>query len=925
MVSARVLQLLGLACLASVLPIRGNDNHLIIAPQSPVLEIGTNFTATCMIISRANVTVDELCWSLSKTIIPKEQYTKVNTSAFNVTLQITNEEKEWLFCHCNSSLANVLHSGKFVHGILLRKGYRPQKPENLSCVALQEKDHISKTMTCQWDALGRQTSDVPIKYTLYLNVYPVDHRLTAEEELSEEAERDGVSRSRCPPRSRGTSSYNVTTTEKRVKIDMGDAFPDFMELEIWVEAHNSLGREESEHLRKEAGYFVKTNPPTAISAISEQAFPTSLLMNWTSPLNKGYTNVMYEIRFRTDGSHSWNYVPLREMTKDKKSFRIQDLKPDTLYDTQVRSKISKDYGYWSEWSHSAINRTPEAPPASGPDVWRSIYNGVGISDRRVQLLCKDPELSNGKIIWFDLRIHGERGQFMNESSEWERILVNRSDEDYRSTQRRITVLKEITLADRQSIRVDVKAANSAGESIKTTITIPERATELPPVERLTVRSQGGQLWLQWHPPKEAVAVSEYVVEWVTGDKKDWQRVAKGTKLTAIKGNLEKYVSYTVFVYPIYTRKAGKAVSMEAFLEQGVPKEAPPVNVDGKVGRKHAELTWKPLPPDIIRGFITNYTIFYRSDTEERSACDGSSRHHLIHFDLTVPNTSYRTWIRVSTIAGSATGSKHSFTTAKYEDRMIELIVVGVSLGFLFVVVMTMLLCVYKRDAIKRNFWPQIPNPGESTIGTWSPDYPLKVRTCCRGPKENSLSGISVLDVCDTKSVFEEDKTSLPLKKDKYLSEEHSSGIGGSSCMSSPRQSVSDSDEGGDIADTTASTVQYSSVVASSGYKGQTPSSQAQQAIFSRSESTQPLLDSEENPDVLVHERFPRQPCFSRAAGIEDDTNQLEAEQQVMLEPLDFCSLEEDSETANTDEHLADWLTAAPASSYMPQLGGYRPQ
>lgn len=30
--------------------------------------------------------------------------------------------------------------------------------------------------------------------------------------------------------------------------------------------------------------------------------------------------------------------------------------------------------------------------------------------------------------------------------------------------------------------------------------------------------------------------------------------------------------------------------------------------------------------------------------------------------------------------------------------------------------------------IKKNFWPQIPNPGESTIGNWSPDYPLKVRT-----------------------------------------------------------------------------------------------------------------------------------------------------------------------------------------------------
>lgn len=199
------------------------------------------------------------------------------------------------------------------------------------------------------------------------------------------------------------------------------------------------------------------------------------------------------------------------------------------------------------------------------------------------------------------------------------------------------------------------------------------------------------------------------------------------------------------------------------------------------------------------------------------------------------------------------------------------------------------------------------------------------------PKENFLSGISVLDVdgSDGKSVSEEDKTSLALKKDKYLSEEHSSGIGGSSCMSSPRQSVSDSDEGADIADTTASTVQYSSVVASNGYKGQTPSAQPQQLIFSRSESTQPLLDSEENPDLLVQEGsrasqpFSQVPCFSHSAWNQDngsfpELNQLEVEPQEVLLLLDMCPSGEDSE----QKTRADGQSL---SSYMPQLGGYRPQ
>lgn len=57
-------------------------------------------------------------------------------------------------------------------------------------------------------------------------------------------------------------------------------------------------------------FVVKTNPPTALLAISEQAFPTSLLMNWTRPLNERYLSLMYEIRFRAAGSQSWNYVSM---------------------------------------------------------------------------------------------------------------------------------------------------------------------------------------------------------------------------------------------------------------------------------------------------------------------------------------------------------------------------------------------------------------------------------------------------------------------------------------------------------------------------------------------------------------------------------------------------------------------------------------
>lgn len=100
-----------------------NDNHLVIAPERPVLAIGTNFTATCMIIDTTEVTADDLYWKLSETTVSKEHYTKINRSALSVTIPVTGEKHEWLFCCCKKvSPSVILNDGKFIYGIILTKG-----------------------------------------------------------------------------------------------------------------------------------------------------------------------------------------------------------------------------------------------------------------------------------------------------------------------------------------------------------------------------------------------------------------------------------------------------------------------------------------------------------------------------------------------------------------------------------------------------------------------------------------------------------------------------------------------------------------------------------------------------------------------------------------------------------------------------------
>lgn len=192
-------------------------------PQNPVIEIGTNFTATCLIFNTTEVTADDLYWKLSDVNIPREQYRKINNSAVSVTVPITRDRSmEWLFCLCNKkSNYVILNKGKFMHGLSLRTGCefslihfnikltniragcetmlgqthealwvstvrdredqrscrrvsdtvlvfsdRPEKPQNLSCISFQRKDAFLSPLQCRWETTGRQTPHVPVTFTL---------------------------------------------------------------------------------------------------------------------------------------------------------------------------------------------------------------------------------------------------------------------------------------------------------------------------------------------------------------------------------------------------------------------------------------------------------------------------------------------------------------------------------------------------------------------------------------------------------------------------------------------------------------------------------------------------------------------------------------------------------------------------------------
>ncbi|XP_076140563.1 interleukin-6 receptor subunit beta isoform X2 [Alosa pseudoharengus] len=887
------------------------------------VELGKEFTATC-ILHHKDLKAENIHWTygLKSVRLSKEYYRRINESAGSITVNVTEDMMGFFKCVIPSENTIYTNCSSNTYGILLDKGYPPEKPTDVKCQAVQDGAKISSNVTCHWNP-GTRDPIMHTKYTLYMEY--------------------------------SGKVYNRSATKSHATMAL-EIFPHHLDLKIWVEVENRLGKVTSDPLMQESENLIKTDPPSKVKVTSEDVFPMSLLIQWTESIHQTYVVLKYNIRYCEKGSHTWTEVPQEDTKGYMDSFRLQALKPYTKYVVQVRCKSNKDLGYWSDWSRNATASTPEDRPYTKPVLWMNAR--LDDAQRTVQLLLKKPVVANGKILHYEISVV-EDGKSTKSSLPFD---------DKEPFQRfNFTLQRQCVVA-----YVNVTAKNSAGESPPANLAVLLKGQELPAVDSPFAFAQDDFLWVEWSAPKEDGLV-EYVLEWVSlvDGEWNWQKEPRNATKAYLKGNLQSFVPYNVTVVPIYHRGwrsstkvihltlPGNLNTITAYLKEGPPEVVPEPSLV-KTWKNSAQLVWPEIPLEKQRGFITNYTIVYEGAGKRvLETVVPLDVHSFTLKDLT-KETSYSVYLVASTAAGSTRSTTFTMTTQKYDPGEIEMIVVSVCFGFLFLTILFIRLCFKNKETLKKKFWPQVPDPYNSTVATWSPDLSARTGT----PKEAALGDLSVVevDVFDQKSLCDEDKTSLPaLKKDKYLSEEHSSGIGGSSCMSSPRQSVSDSDEA-DSGQTTASTVQYSSVV---GYKGQTPAGAVSSAAasssssssssspatsataasahtFARSESTQPLLDCEEQQEGSANHHHPpgRGSLFRRHRGFGDADSsggsssssgvggspmhrQHPSEQDELdSSSLEFCPAEEASLEQPADQP-ADARLARPP--YMPQQSGYRPQ
>nr|XP_045249659.1 interleukin-6 receptor subunit beta isoform X3 [Macaca fascicularis] len=759
-----------------------------ISPESPVVQLHSNFTAVCVLKEKCmdyfHVNANYIVWKTNHFTIPKEQYTIINRTASSVTFTDISSLNIQLTC-------NILTFGQLeqnVYGITIISGLPPEKPKNLSCIVNE-----GKKMRCEWNR-GRETH---LETNFTLKSEWATHKFA-----DCKAKRD---------------------TPTSCTVDYSTVY--FVNIEVWVEAENALGKVTSDHINFDPVYKVKPNPPHNLSVINSEELSSILKLTWTNPSIKSVIRLKYNIQYRTKDASTWSQIPPEDTASTRSSFTVQDLKPFTEYVFRICCMKEDGKGYWSDWSEEANGITYEDRPSKAPSFWYKIDPSHAQGYRTVQLMWKTlpPFEANGKILDYEVTLTRWKSHLQNYTVNDTKLTVNLTNDRYVAT---------------------LTARNLVGKSDAAVLTIPAC---------------------------------------------DFQ------------GNLAESKCYLITVTPVYADGPGSPESIKAYLKQAPPSKGPTVRTK-KVGKNEAVLEWDQLPVDVQNGFIRNYTIFYRTIIGNETAVNVDSSHTEYTLSSLTSDTLYMVRMAAYTDEGGKDGPEFTFTTPKFAQGEIEAIVVPVCLAFLLTTLLGVLFCFNKRDLIKKHIWPNVPDPSKSHIAQWSPHTPPRHNFSSKDQmySDGNFTDVSVVEIeANDKKPFPEDLKSLDLfKKEKINTEGHSSGIGGSSCMSSSRPSISSSDEN-ESSQNTSSTVQYSTVV-HSGYRHQVPSVQ----VFSRSESTQPLLDSEERPedlqlvdhvdgsdDILPRQQYFKQNCSQHESS--PDISHFERSKQVSsVNEEDFVRLKQ---------------------------------
>ncbi|XP_075039559.1 interleukin-31 receptor subunit alpha isoform X2 [Mixophyes fleayi] len=626
-----------------------------IFPHVRFLHKGSNITFFCK-LNKSNLT-SYIFWRLNPDLTPALQYDRVNETVSSVTIHNLLVASVKVKCGIYTPEPQDLDE------IEVETGYPPETPQNISCVYYHKQN-----FTCTWIS-GRDTRN-PSSFTVTTETRHGKQML-------------------CRTRNNSCSSFYSSEQYG-------------CEYKVQVEAENAFGKAASHPILMNTAKLVKMDPPEVLYLKTLPVPVPSLELSWRRPtLAPDGLDVKCSLQYKELPAGERNFYHNLNMEKEEQmSYNLTGLNGYTEYVVSLRCIGNNGQILWSEWSEEIKGRTAEQAPSHSVELWRVISSSNNI--RSVYLKWKERLniRSLGIILGYMVQWFPEDKTFAakTKTTDQNDLSLNISDKAY---------------------IISVAYYNSAGWSPNATLRIPannEKAKNL--LDNVQISTGSENTTVTWNVTDWRI--QRFVVEWCVDMETSpcilfFQFVENTSEWTGEKGVFKPYKRYRLSINPILEERVEAPHTTYFYYKEGAPLRGPNAKIEN-IGKTEATIKWDPITQDEANGFLTTFSIVYKSLNEHESVVTVDS--HVYKYTLQLlPNRLYIAYIVASTLAGNTSGEPVQFKTLKYNNKEIGSVTGTVGICVILLVVAG-ITYVHKKEKIRQLFWPNIPDPTQSSIAEW---------------------------------------------------------------------------------------------------------------------------------------------------------------------------------------------------------------
>ncbi|XP_062253899.1 interleukin-6 receptor subunit beta-like [Platichthys flesus] len=589
----------------------------------------------------------------------------------------------------------------------------PRPPRLLGCVFLNRAN-----VTCRWEAGGASAT----RYTLQIQRIPGAVALTTNTPLK---------------------TFTCTTSDTSCTADLARSSVRFTFC-VTITAHG-LSSNTSSDRRCQPGRIEMMLPPATLNSVKPvNGTPQCLHVIWSRTLSEfsvsdteiknGSLNSQIEVTEEGQLDSQVTNVTVKDY-----SFPVCLLRPGTLYAVRLCHRYRGPESPWSPWSNAQQGRTAEDVPSAAPAFWRQVTQTDRNGWRLTSLLWKalPHVLANGRLLFYNLTCQTESSAILNDQG---------TCRDLHPTRTSCTFLLP---AERCSCALS--ASNSAGTSPQAQIwLLGASETEPPSPRQLTARPlDDNSVNVSWTAPANR-SVSGYVLEYFAVREKDgsvlhWERLNSSQTTFVITEGVKPMERYAVSVKALYSERwAGKNRTLHIYTRQAVPSAGPVVEVQQITGGR-LELSWSPVPVELLRGFIRNYTLHYTAAKQPHRSVfvRGNVQHYTLE-GLSPGN--YDIFMQAITDAG--TGAAGPIANVHIgSEEISKMMYVVLSLMVTGSLALALMACLAQKK-IKRKLCQFVPDPSNSSLVHWIPKTTSQSMKQPWEPERPQIANSEVILFCE---------------------------------------------------------------------------------------------------------------------------------------------------------------------------------